>query len=339
LRILHLLASPVFSGPAENVVGLSLQQRALGHEVSVAVDRKRNEVTSEELLAPRLSALELLDDGGLELSVKSSPWAIWRDVKRLRERTFDVVHCHFSHDHWLVHWAKLKNAAVVRSIHAQRSIRGLLPDAGGWTLPRAEDAIYWKRGAVMVLPPFVGEAFRPPESRARLREELGLWGQPLIGMVSTFQATRRHPLALEAFMLLLKQLPQAQLVLVGDGVTRDEVCARVEQMGLSQQVLFAGYRAGEEFVRWLQALDEVWILGLGNDFSGRAAAQARACGVRVVAVREGALPEHADVVVALEAEAIARASLGGQRRAVEPSSSEAVARRVLELYAQARGAR
>ena len=60
---------------------------------------------------------------------------------------------------------------------------------------------------------------------------------------------------------------------------------------------FAGYQEGPAFVRWLQALDEVWILGLGNDWSGRAAAQARACGVRVVAVREGALERLADAVV------------------------------------------
>ena len=41
MRILHLLASPFFSGPAENVALLALAQARLGHEVRVAVDRKR----------------------------------------------------------------------------------------------------------------------------------------------------------------------------------------------------------------------------------------------------------------------------------------------------------
>ena len=45
MRILHLLASPFFSGPAESVALLALAQRALGHEVSVAVDRKRPGLT------------------------------------------------------------------------------------------------------------------------------------------------------------------------------------------------------------------------------------------------------------------------------------------------------
>jgi glycosyltransferase involved in cell wall biosynthesis len=337
VKILHLLASPVFSGPAENVLGLGLAQRELGHEVSVAIDRKRNEATSEELLAPRLSAANLLDDGGLELSVKSNPWSIWRDVKRLKDRSVDVVHCHFSHDHWVAHWGKPKACAVVRSIHAPRSLRGMLPDAAGWTLPRAEDAIYWRRGAVMVLPAFVDAAFRPVEDRARLQRELGIIGAPVIGMISTFQPSRRHELGLAAFAKLAEGSPTARLVLVGDGQLQGEVRARVERGGLAKSVVFAGYRSGADFVRWVQALDEVWVLGLGNDFSGRSAAQARATGARVLAVREGALPDYADVVVSEDPDSIAQASLGRERRSWELPSNQSIAARVLELYAKARG--
>ena len=48
MRILHLLASPAWTGPAENIARLAVAQRALGHQVSVAVDRKREGLTSEE---------------------------------------------------------------------------------------------------------------------------------------------------------------------------------------------------------------------------------------------------------------------------------------------------
>src|SRR5262245_34194601 len=102
MRILHLLSSPFWSGPAENVALLALAQRALGHEVTVAVDRLRTQVASEEPVVPRLQALALLDEGGLELSVKSSPLAVVRDAAALRRRRdVDVVHAHFSHDHLL----------------------------------------------------------------------------------------------------------------------------------------------------------------------------------------------------------------------------------------------
>ena len=93
-------------------------------------------------------------------------------------------------------------------------------------------------------------------------------------------------------------------------------------------------------MKWLQALDEVWILGLGNDWSGRAAAQARACGVRVVAVDEGALPAMADVrVEQLTPEAVVAASLSQERARVEHPSNQRIAEDVLALYEQARSAR
>ena len=52
MKILHLLASPVWSGPAEPVALLAAAQRALGHDVRVAIDRKRLLVSSEELALP-----------------------------------------------------------------------------------------------------------------------------------------------------------------------------------------------------------------------------------------------------------------------------------------------
>ena len=103
-------------------------------------------------------------------------------------------------------------------------------------------------------------------------------------------------------------------------------------LGLKDAVTFAGYRPADEFPRWVQAFDEVWVLGLGNDFAGRAAAQARACGARVVAVDEGALPVYADAVVAPEPAAVADAALGAGRREVPVVPVGELAGRVLELY-------
>ena len=37
MKILHLLASPVFSGPAEVVAQLAFAQRTQGHDVTVAL--------------------------------------------------------------------------------------------------------------------------------------------------------------------------------------------------------------------------------------------------------------------------------------------------------------
>ncbi|MBI3184964.1 MAG: glycosyltransferase, partial [Myxococcales bacterium] len=323
MRILHLLASPAYSGPAENVALLATAQRALGHEVAVAVDRKRATVSSEEPSAPRMRKLGLLDEGGLELSVKSSPAAVLRDVRALRRRAVDVVHSHFSHDHFVARFGRPKGAKLVRSIHAPRSIRLTLPSADAFTVSSQTEVSRLPGKQVMVLPALVAPEFRPPRSRPALRRELQLEGDPVIGMASTFQPSRRHGLGLEAFSRLRRERPGARMVLLGDGELEPELRQQVARLGLLPAVIFAGYQRGEAYVRWLQSLDELWVLGLGNDFSGRVAAQARACEVKVVAMDEGALATLADALVTRQDPAlVASASLSSQRMSRNLPASE-----------------
>ena len=327
MRILHLLASPVFSGPAENVLLLARAQRALGHEVEVAIDRTREGTGSEEPAAPRFREAGLLAEVPLGLSTKAGVGQALRDVSALRRLAADLVHAHFSHDHWLARLAGRR--PLVRSIHAPRSLRRAMPRADGFTLPAG--VRHALRAPVFEWPALVDETFRPGD-REQVRRRLGISGAPVIGMVSTFQASRRHAVALEAFAHLRRQRPDARLVLVGDGVLEDELRARAAALGLGEAVVFAGYQRGARFVEHLQSFDEVWILGLGNDFSARAAAQARACRARVVAVAEGALPELADVVVEPTPEAIAAVAGRPDRRELILPSAEAVARAMVDFY-------
>lgn len=344
MRILHLLASPVFSGPAENVALLAVAQRELGHEVTVAVDAKRGPPPFEEPARPRFEALGLLAPQGLELSVKSTPWAMLQDVRRLRRlEGIDVLHVHFSHDHFLARLGRPRGATLVRSIHARRSLHTGTPRADGFTVPTEALTRELPAGRVLVLPSLVDPAFAVPADRRALQRDLGLSPAaqgPFIGMVSTFQPSRRHLLGLAAFRRVWDAEPQARLILVGDGILEGELRAEVARLGLGDSVLFAGYQRGEAFVRWLQALDEVWILGLGNDESGRAAAQARRCGVPVVAVAEGGLPSMATVVVPAEAEAIRAASCALRSQVVGAewkgaSSNREIAASVMALYERA----
>jgi glycosyltransferase involved in cell wall biosynthesis len=139
-----------------------------------------------------------------------------------------------------------------------------------------------------------------------------------------------------AFARVRERVPSARLVLVGDGELEPRIRAQVAELGLSGAVTFAGYQKGEDFTRWLQALDEVWVLGLGNDHSGRAAAQARACGVRVLAVEEGGLGVLADAPVEPSPESVAAAAFGVERQDVALPPNGEIARRVLALYEGAR---
>ena len=336
MRILHTLSSPAWSGPAEGVALLADAQRRLGHEVKVAIDRRRHDVTSEEVSLPYFETMGLLDERNLELSVKSSPAQVWRDVRALRHFEVDLIHCHFSHDHTVAFFGRPANASVVRSIHAPRSLRWSTPKASGWTVPTRTLADQLAPAKCLVLPALVAPEFKPHPDRPALRRELGVDGAPLIGMVSTFQTSRHHELGIDAFSMVKRERPGAHLVLIGDGQLELVLRARVLSLGIASAVTFPGYQKAEDFVRWQQAFDEVWVLGLGNDFSGRAAAQARACGVRVLAVDEGALAGLADEVVPLDAEALVKASLSGTRRPVELLSTDQIAAQVIDLYERAR---
>jgi len=334
VRILHLLSSPVWSGPAEPVALLAEAQRALGHAVSVAIDSTRAGTGSEEPAAPRLQALGLLDSRGLRMSSRDGAAGVWRDARRLGTLEADVVHTHFSHDHWVAALSRHRGIRV-RSFHAGRSLRALRLPAAAYTVPTAALGSGLAR-PWMVLPPLVQPAFRPPTDRATLQASLGLT-PPVIGMVSTFQPSRRHELALEAFRRVRARVPQATLVLVGDGQLGPALRARAEALGF--EVRFPGYQSGDSLVRWMQVFDELWVLGLGNDEAGRAAVQGRAVGARVVGVDEGALSAWVDAVLeAPTPEALAGVALRDERRTVAVPDVRSVAEALLGLYARA-GAR
>lgn len=333
MRILHLLASPVFSGPAENVAWLADGQRALGHTVRVAIDRKRGGLGSEEAALPRLRDLGLLDeDSKLALSPKSDLWTITRDVARLKKQEVEVVHSHFTHDHFIARFGRPKGAVLVRSIHAPRSLRRSLPKADAYTLPPGVSSPFLEGKRCLPLGPVLDPSFVPAREPAALRQELGFLGAPLVGMVSTFQASRRHALALDAFARLHALRPDARLLLVGDGALESELRARVRRAGLGPWVTFTGYRKGRDYVRLVQALDQLWVLGLGNDWSARPAAQGRACGVAVVGVAEGALPTLADLIVAPEPALLAEAAANLTRREIPLPGRIELAEQVVSLY-------
>ncbi|MCL2011969.1 MAG: glycosyltransferase [Cystobacterineae bacterium] len=341
LRILHLFASPFFSGPAEFIAQLALAQRSLGHSVSVAIDRRRQRAHSEELAAARFRSLGLLDESGLELSVKPSFWGPWKDVARLHSLNVDILHCHFSHDHWVTRLARPKWGVLVRSFHAPRSLNRWTPKADAFTVATPEMLKELKLrfpGVSSILhAPIIDDAFVPALSILALRKQLGFQGNPVVGMISTFQESRRHMLGLSAFKALSAEFPQAQFVLAGDGVLENKLRLEARRLEIEESVLFLGYQTQEKFVEVLKALDEVWILGLGNDHAARAAVQARACGVRILGVAQGALSAWVDEVVEPNEESILNAHRRkGRREVVVPSKWE-IAKGILELYEKARG--
>jgi glycosyltransferase involved in cell wall biosynthesis len=302
LRILHLLSYHLYTGPAEPVLRLARAQRAFGHDARLAIDGLR-----AGDLASRAAAFGVPLEPGLALSVKAGPILCFRDIlalKRLwREGGWDVLHAHRSHDHTLVALARpaRSRARLVRTLHTERAggpaRHWQLHRADGLVVPgRRQREVLLRRGLlpeerVLAVEGAVDpDEFGPGPGREAVRVELGLEpGAPVAGIVARMKPGRGHELLLEAWARVSARLPSARLVLAGRGELEARLRERVAREAWGGSVVFAGYRT--DLPVFLRALDLFVLLSPGNDGTCRAALEAMATGVGVLARPRGALAE------------------------------------------------
>ena len=131
------------------------------------------------------------------------------------------------------------------------------------------------------------DRFEVTDHRTSLRREFGLPADvPVIGTVGRLTALKRQDVLLQGFARL--QLPTARLLIVGDGPAREELVNLAARLGVTDRVVFAGYRERPE--RALAAMD---AFALTSDSEGMPLAilEAWAAGKPVVATRVGGVPE------------------------------------------------
>jgi phosphatidylinositol alpha-1,6-mannosyltransferase len=304
LRVLHLAANRWWTGSADPIIQLVGGLRARGHHVLLGVaPGDRFELKAREA---KLSLVE-----GLHLRARLAPVELVQDVMRLRALVtaegIEVIHAHHSHDHWLSLLIRARRpygppAVLVRTFHNARSVKrsplaGLLHrrTAAVFAVSRQIEArcrevgvppgrIHWVPGAADV--PRFGDA---GDGRA-IRAEFGLGQVPVVVSVARFAANRGHEQLLAGFRLLLRQLPEARLLLVGKGERRGRLEQLVAELGLGHHVIFTGYR-DRDLPQVLAAADCFALMAAGSDESCRAALEAMAAGRPVVARSVGALPE------------------------------------------------
>lgn len=128
-----------------------------------------------------------------------------------------------------------------------------------------------------------------PEVRTRVRAEWGFGDDEfVVGHAAAFTAEKGQDVALEAAILLTGRLPQARLVLVGDGPTRTSpsVAEKLRRIGPRARLL--GYV--ENLAEFFAGLD-LYIMPSRSESWGLAALHAMAHGLPVVASNVGGLPE------------------------------------------------
>lgn len=86
----------------------------------------------------------------------------------------------------------------------------------------------------------VNEFLYSEEERKAARKSAGLDGKIVIGHIGRFVYQKNHEFIVDVFEKVSKQLPNAVLLLVGEGELQDSIKELVKQKGLSSKVIFYG---------------------------------------------------------------------------------------------------
>lgn len=363
MKVLHLIAAPTMTGPADPALGLARGQAALGVDVRIGFDTRREGNMAGKVADSGVPAVE-----GLTLSTKAGAIAAVRDGLRLRALAadVDVVHAHSSHDHSLALGIGGR-ATLVRSIHHPRGCRrrglqsfayqrtaGFFVVAGAHRELLLESYPDLPADRVRVVPGAVDvDRFSPAADGAGVRAETGFGpDRVLLGMVARIKPGRGHDLLLDAFRAAREVRPELALALIGKGEGVPQTEARIVELGLDAHVARLGFR-DEDLPEAIRACDATVLLEEGNDASCRAILESMACGVPVLGADHPAIHDalegdsggvlvarrdHAAWVEALiqaatwDSEAL-RARARAARARVEARHTDVIrAERVLEAY-------
>jgi glycosyltransferase involved in cell wall biosynthesis len=113
-------------------------------------------------------------------------------------------------------------------------------------------------------------------------------GAPVVGNVAALADHKDHATLVEAMALLRPRVPEARLVVAGEGERRPALEAQVRERGLADRVVFAGFR--QDLDRLLPAFS-VFCLSSRLEGLGTSLLDAMAFGLPIVATAAGGIPE------------------------------------------------
>jgi len=318
MRILHVDTATEWRGGQNQIVLTAEGQAALGHEVRIFAN------TLGELAARASKAslpVHAASVGRGDLS--------WRTLVAIRDaaRAFgpDVIHVHESHgipgailaaraaskpsrliasrrvDFPLRFMSRLKYARMDRVLAVSRAVRDVLVSGG---LPPDRVALVHE-----------GVSDRKPAAGgAEALRALGIpEGAPLVGNVAQLVDHKDHATLLRAAAIVVKQMPDCRFLICGDGPRRESLTGLAASLGISDAVIFAGFRADLDA---LVPCFDIFCLSSHLEGLGTSVLDAMCFARPVVATRAGGIP---DAVVE-----------GETGRLAEPRDFEGLARALIE---------
>jgi phosphatidylinositol alpha-1,6-mannosyltransferase len=141
------------------------------------------------------------------------------------------------------------------------------------------------------------EVFHPGTDGEPVRERYGLRGRPVVVCVSRLVKRKGQDTLVRALPLLHRRVPDAALLLVGDGPMRRELARLAADLGVARDVVLAGSHPWHELPPFFAAGD-VFAMptrsrrgGLEVEAFGIVYLEAAACGLPVVVGDSGGAPD------------------------------------------------
>jgi glycosyltransferase involved in cell wall biosynthesis len=136
---------------------------------------------------------------------------------------------------------------------------------------------------------------------------------PVVGCIGALVAHKGHRHLVEAAADVLKAVPDARVVILGEGALRQALEHRIEQLHLERHVFLPGFRA--DAIAMLKSFD-LFVMPSETEGLGTSILDAMACGKAVVGSRAGGIVEAVEdgvtgiLVPPADPPALARAIVG-----------------------------
>ena len=131
--------------------------------------------------------------------------------------------------------------------------------------------------------------YEQQEACCTLPEEYGMEpGSQLVGIVARLEPEKGHPTLLEAWPRVLRAVPDAYLLIVGEGSRREALEAQARELRIAHRVVFTGRR---DDVPAVTAALDVAVLPSYREAQGLSVLEAMALSRPVVASNVGGIPE------------------------------------------------
>jgi glycosyltransferase involved in cell wall biosynthesis len=133
--------------------------------------------------------------------------------------------------------------------------------------------------------------FRPSRRDPHAFARFGLNGEPKVLYVGRLSREKSLDALIDGFALAADTVPEARLVIVGDGPHAGPLAARAGATDPGRRVLFLGERTGEELAT-LMASSDLFVSPSETETFGNTVVEAQASGLPVVVADRGAAREN-----------------------------------------------